>query len=85
MCASFKESFVKIERSSDQNQPEAERTNIYYFAVVFMKGVDILQSYLEDPEKVPEDKEMRIALKRLTDTILNIEGLLTFCLEVSWL
>ena len=75
MSVPFKNCFVKIERSSGDNQPEAERTIVYNFAGVFMKGVNILKLYLEDPEKVQEDKEVRIALQRLTQTILRIEGL----------
>ena len=75
MCAPFKKCFLKIERSSDKNQPVAERKIVYNFAGVFEKGVNMLNLYLEDPEKVPEDKELRVALLRLANTILKIEGL----------
>ena len=74
MCVPFKNSFVKIERSTDDSQPEAERTMVHNFAGVFMKGVNILKLCLEDPERVPEDKGIRIALQRLAQTMLKIEG-----------
>ena len=75
MCAPFKKCFIKIERSSDKNQPVAERKFVYNFAGVFEKGFNMLNTYLEDPEKVPEDRQLRVALLRLVNTILKIEGL----------
>ena len=72
MCVPFKNSFLKTERSADKEPSES--TRVYSFASVFVKGVDILKLYLEDPEKVPEDEETRIALQRLAQTILKIEG-----------
>ena len=75
MCCPFQKSFVKFERSCDKNQPEPERKIVYNFAGVFEKGVNILNQHLEDPGKVPEVKEMRLALLRLTRTILTIDGL----------
>ena len=72
MCVPFKNSFLKLERSVDLDPPEARK--VYNFAGVFIKGVKILKLYLEDPEKVPEGKESRIALRRLAQTVLKIEG-----------
>ena len=72
MCVPFKNSFLKIERSADIDPPET--TRVYSFASVFKKGVNILKLYLEDQENAPEDKETRIALQRLAQTILKIEG-----------
>ena len=72
MCVPFKNSFLKLERSADLDPPEARR--VYNFAGVFIKGVNILRLYLEDPENVPESKESRIALRRLAQTISKIEG-----------
>ena len=75
MCVPFKNSFVKIERSSDPDPKQliTQRKIVYNFAGVFEKGVEILRLYLKDP-KNPEDKEVRLALLRLTSTILKIEG-----------
>ena len=72
MCVPFKNSFLKTERSADKEPSES--TRVYSFASLFVKGVDILKLYLEDPENVPEDEETRIALQRLAHTILKIEG-----------
>ena len=67
-CAPFSSSFVKFEKGSGRN-------NMYYsFLGVFLKGRQVLNSYLEDPKTVPEDKEFKIALQRLFQTISNIEG-----------
>ena len=74
MCAPFRNCFVKIERSSDASQPTAERRIVYNFAGVFEKGFNILKLYLENPAKVPENKEVRLALFRLTQTLQRIEG-----------
>ena len=81
MCVPFTNSFLKTERSADKEPSES--TRVYSFASVFVKGVDMLKLYLEDPEKVPEDEETRIALQRLTQTILKIEGELHSCMYLS--
>ena len=73
MCVSFKDSFLKVERCVEQRNP-GEATKVFNFAGVFVKGVKILRSYLEDPEEVPVDKESKIALQRLIQTIFKIEG-----------
>ena len=75
MCCPFKKCFVKFERNCDKNQPEPERKIVYNFAGVFEKGVNILKLHLEDPGKVPDNKEMKLALLRLARTILTIDGL----------
>ena len=72
MCVPFPRCFLKVERSVDL-EPE-ETITVYNFTGVFRKGINILKLYLEDTDKVPEDKEARTALKRLAQTVLNIEG-----------
>ena len=75
MCVSFNDSFLKVERSAEQSHPEG--TKVFNFAGVFVKGITILKLYLEDPENVPQDKESKLALQRLIQTILKIEGKLS--------
>ena len=73
MSVPFSKCFLQIERSSDFHQ--LENSKLYSFGSVFVKGFYILKQYLEDPGNVREDKEVRIALQRLTTTLLMIEGL----------
>ena len=72
----FSKSFVQIERSSDKNQ--AERRTVYDFACVFKRGSEALNVFLNDPNKIPAEKDVRIALQRLVQTTLRIDGRETF-------
>ena len=69
----FSKTYIRMERSSDKNK--ADRRTVYDFACIFMKGVEVLTSYLNDPKKIPAKKEIRIALERLVQTALRIEGI----------
>ena len=73
-CASFSDCFLKFERSVEEPGP-ADEKDVYNFAGVLVKGLNVLNLYLEDPAKIPEDKAERLALQRLTQTILRSEGL----------
>ena len=72
--SSFSESYVKIDRSSDKNM--VDRKTVYDFACIFMKGIEVLNNFLNDPKEVPTEKEVQIALQRLVQTILKLEGIL---------
>ena len=69
----FSKTYIRIERSSDKNK--ADRRIVYDFACIFMNGVEVLTSFLNDPKKFPTKKEIRIALERLVQTTLRIEGI----------
>ena len=71
-CVPFSKCFVQIERSSDKSQ--ADRRTVYDFAGVFMKGVEVLNVFLNDSNKIPAEKAVRIALQRLLQTTSRIEG-----------
>ena len=90
MCASFSDCFpendcfLQFERSVDKC-PEGEQ-DVYDFAGVFEKGVNVLKLYLDDPDMVPEDGEVWVAIQRLMQTILKSEGLqiyIHFTIKVS--
>ena len=72
--SSFSESYVKIERSSDKNM--VDRKIVYDFACIFMRGIEVLNNFLNDPREVPTEKGVQIALQRLVQTILKLEGIL---------
>ena len=69
----FIKTYIKIERSS--NKVNADYKTVYSFGSIFMYGVKVLTSFLNDPKKNPTEKEIRIALQRLVQTTLRIEGI----------
>ena len=68
----FSKTYIKIERSSDQ--VDADNT-VYDFAGIFMDGVKVLTSFLDDQKNIPTKKKIRIALQRLVQTTSRIEGI----------